>query len=51
MEHHAVATLGVVELAVHLMQTYIEYDKDKKAVFADVHFLLFYTGTYCFNVT
>ena len=41
-----VAVLGIVELGVHIMQQYYEYDKDKKAVFADVHFLLFYTDIF-----
>lgn len=40
----AVSTLGIVEFAVWIMQSYIAYDKTKKAVFADVHFGLFYTA-------
>ena len=44
--YRELATLGVVELAVHLLQTYGELDKERKAVFADVHFLLFYTAIF-----
>ena len=45
--YRELATLGVVELAVHLLQTYSDgLDKNKKAVFADVHFLLFYTAIF-----
>lgn len=43
--YRELATLGVVELGVHLLQTYTDgIDKNRKAVFADVHFLLFYTA-------
>ena len=43
--YRELATLGVVELAIHLIQTYTDgIDKNHKAVFADVHFLLFYTA-------
>ena len=39
------ATLGIVEFLLHVMAEYYEeYDKAKKQVFADVHFLLFYTA-------
>ena len=44
--YRELATLGVVELAVHLIQTYGTLDKERKAVFADVHFLLFYTAIF-----
>jgi len=40
-----VATLGIVEFFLHLLAEYYpDYDKDRKQVFADVHFLLFYTA-------
>jgi hypothetical protein len=38
-----VAVLGIVELGVHILQQFHTFDKDRKAVFADIHFLLFYT--------
>ena len=45
--YRELATLGVVELAIHLLQTYTDgLDKNRKAVFADVHFLLFYTAIF-----
>lgn len=45
--YRELATLGFVELAVHWLQTYsTAIDKEKKAVFADVHFLLFYTAVF-----
>lgn len=41
------ATLGVVELFIHLLQEYSSgIDKDKKALFADIHFMLFYTAIF-----
>ena len=40
-----VATLGIVEFVLHLVEEYYpSYDKARKSVFADVHFLLFYTA-------
>jgi hypothetical protein len=40
-----VATLGIVEFLLYLIGEYHkDYDKSKKGVFADVHFLLFYTA-------
>lgn len=44
--NYIVAVLGIVELGVYIMSLYYEYDKNKKAVFADVHFLLFYTDIF-----
>lgn len=44
--YRELAVLGIVEFGVYVMQQYYEYDKDKKAVFADVHFLLFYTDIF-----
>jgi hypothetical protein len=41
-----VAVLGIVELGVHLIQQFHEFDKGRKAVFADIHFLLFYTDIF-----
>lgn len=39
------ATLGIVEFFLHLLAEYYpNYDKERKQVFADVHFLLFYTA-------
>jgi hypothetical protein len=38
-----VATLGIVEFVVFLIQKYYSgLDKAQKEVFADVHFMLFY---------
>jgi len=43
--YEELATLGIVEFLLHVMAEYYEkYDKAKKQVFADVHFLLFYTA-------
>jgi hypothetical protein len=40
-----VATLGIVEFVLHLIEEYYpSYDKTRKTVFADVHFLFFYTA-------
>ena len=40
-----VSTLGIVEFAIYLAQTYArEWDKDVKDVFAKVHFLMFFTA-------
>lgn len=42
---HVVSTLGIVEFAIYLAQTYArEWDKDVKDVFAKVHFLMFFTA-------
>jgi hypothetical protein len=42
---HLVATLGIVEFLLHIVAEYHEdYDKSKKQVFADFHFLLFYSA-------
>jgi hypothetical protein len=41
-----VAVLGIVELGVHIIQQFHTFDKDRKAVFADIHFLLFYTDIF-----
>jgi len=42
---NSVATLGIVEFFLHLLAEYNpDYDKERKQVFADVHFLLFYTA-------
>jgi hypothetical protein len=41
-----VAVLGIVELGVHIIQQFHAFDKDRKAVFADIHFLLFYTDIF-----
>ena len=41
------ATLGIVELFIFLLLKYYEdIDKERKAVFADVHFALFYTAIF-----
>lgn len=40
-----VSTLGIVEFAIYLAQTYArDWDKDVKDVFAKVHFLMFFTA-------
>ena len=45
--YRELATLGVVELFIHLLQEYSsQIDTNKKALFADVHFLLFYTAIF-----
>ena len=41
-----VAVLGLVELGLHIIQQFYKFDKDSKAVFADIHFLLFYTDIF-----
>jgi hypothetical protein len=42
-----VATLGIVEFAVFLLiKYYDDIDKEKKEVFGDVHFALFYTAIF-----
>jgi hypothetical protein len=42
-----VATLGIVELFVFLLLKYYDgVDKERKSVFADVHFALFYTAIF-----
>jgi hypothetical protein len=42
-----VATLGIVEFAVFVLLKYYDgIDKDKKEVFGDVHFALFYTAVF-----
>lgn len=44
--YRELAVLGIVELGIHIMSMYYVYDKNKKAIFADVHFLLFYTDIF-----
>jgi hypothetical protein len=45
--HLKVATLGIVEFGVFLLQKYYQgLDKGRKDVFADVHFALFYTAIF-----
>jgi hypothetical protein len=45
--HLAVVTLGIVEFGVFLMQKYYTgLDKERKNVFGDVHFALFYTAIF-----
>jgi hypothetical protein len=40
-----VATLGIVEFFLYLISEYYpDYDSSRKAAFADVHFMLFYTA-------
>jgi len=42
---HELATLGIVELGIWLMHSYyVGFNVDIELVFADVHFLLFYTA-------
>jgi len=42
-----VSTLGIVEFAIWIMQSYYpDYPKAQKAVFAKVHFALFYTAIF-----
>lgn len=47
MLYSELATLGIVEFAVFLLiKYYDDLDKDKKEVFGDVHFALFYTAVF-----
>lgn len=44
---NTVATLGIVELAVFLFMKYLKnFDKERKEVFGDVHFAIFYTAIF-----